>query len=156
MLGLDEDIDTNSASSRPIKSVNIVTDSKTLLGQETPVFRWLYFFVKWMFICINGFCLGLFFYLLFAPNAILWTPETALIILGIFFGIVLCFVALFGAIKEECYIILTYNIFVAVIYVVSVYYTWRSLPEEISLFFYLLLSFLFAHLLHRKNPTPAM
>lgn len=145
-----------TAAAKPMKTVSIVTGSPIFLGHETTSFKWLYLFVKWLFITVNIMTLAGLLYCLFAPNAIIWTPDTALLILGIFFGIVLSFVALFGAIKEECYIILTYNIFISVIYIVSVYHQWRSLPEEISLFFYVLLCFLFAHLTYRKYPAPTM
>lgn len=139
---------------KPVKSVNIVTNASIFLGQETTSFRWLFLLVKWLFITINAVALAGQLYCLFAPNVIIWSPETALLILGVFFGIVLSFVALFGAVKEQCYIILTYNIFISVIYFVSVYHQWRSLIEEISLFFYVLLCYLFAHLMYRKCPIP--
>uniref|UniRef100_T1KUX5 MARVEL domain-containing protein n=1 Tax=Tetranychus urticae TaxID=32264 RepID=T1KUX5_TETUR len=146
-------MDANRSSQK--KKVTIVDElPSNALAQETTSFRWLFLFVKWLFISINSICLAGQLYCLFAPHVIIWSPETALLILGIFFGTVLAFVALFGAVKEECYIILTYNIFISVIYIVSVFQQWRSMAEEISLFFYVLLCFLFAHLIYRKHiPT---
>ena len=71
------------------------------------------------------------------------------------FQIVLNFVALYGAIKEECYLILTYNLFISSIYVVSFIYKWRPLIELLSFGLYIAFSFFFSYLIYLRHPVLA-
>lgn len=115
--------------------------------------RLFFMAVKYAIIVVNLAALGVSMWSLFGPNdPVPWQYSNSLLILGLMFGIVLTFVALYGAIKEECYLILTYNLFVTPIYVLAYIYHWRSVPELIALGFYLLVAYLLAFLLYRKHP----
>lgn len=83
-----------------------------------------------------------------------WVPGHSLIILGLIFGIILGFLALLGALKEESYLILTYAIAVALFFVSTFFYA-NSHSAKMALFFYALFSFYFSLLLYKKaGPTP--
>ena len=128
-----------------------IKNSSQVFNDSSIAFKWLFLINKYIFILVNASALGLFLYLLILPG-FEWSSDSALLILGIIFGMVLSFVALYGAFKEESYFIITYNLFITVIYIVSVYQAWRNVYEQVSLFFYLLLCFLLAYLMNRKRP----
>ena len=142
-------------SSSESENGNTNKTSAQAWNDSSVAFKWLFLINKYIFILVNASALGFFLYLLILPG-FEWKPESSLLILGIIFSMVLSFVALYGAFKEESYFIITYNLFITVIYVISVYRAWRNIYEEISLFFYLLLCFLLAYLMNRKHPLSSM
>ncbi|RWS26595.1 hypothetical protein B4U80_08048 [Leptotrombidium deliense] len=88
-------------------------------------------------------------------SGLVWNADNALVVLGFMFFIILAIVALFGALKEESYVIITYDLFILVIGIISCINSWRSLWEEILIMVFVSLSFLFAFLLYRKHPIPS-
>lgn len=133
------------------KSIKLNADEATVADSRLQ--RLLFAAIKYVFIFLNVAALAVSSWSLFGPNdLIVWQYNNSLLILGLMFGIVLTFVALYGAIKEECYLILTYNLFITPIYVLAYIYQWRSLPELISLAFYIVICYLLAFLVYRKHP----
>lgn len=132
------------------KSLKLMPDEFT---NESRLQRLLFMTIKYVFIFLNVSALGVSSWCLFGPNdPVPWQYSNSLLILGLMFGIVLTFVALYGAIKEECYLIVTYNLFITPIYVLAYVYRWAPLPELIALAFYVVLCYLLAFLVYRKHP----
>jgi hypothetical protein len=142
---------SSTANTTLSKSQKLVVED--LAPVESALQRLLFAAIKYVFIFLNVAALAVSIWCLFGPNdPVVWQYSNSLLILGLMFGIVLTFVALYGAIKEECYLILTYNLFVTPIYVLAYVYHWRPLAQLIALAFYLVLCYLLAFLVYRKQP----
>ena len=79
---------------------------------------------KYTFVCMNMTSIAISAYVLFMANAApnLWVPQNSLIILGLIFGMILSFIAIRGGMKEELYLVLTYSVVVAIIYVLCLFH----------------------------------
>lgn len=124
------------------------------LQNESTFMRIFFKLLKYLFIFLNFSALLASGWSLFGPNEIIvWKYDNSLLILGLMFFMVLCFVALYGSLKEECYLILTYDLFITAIYLVSFINEWRPLMELLCFGFYIALSFLLSYLVYLRNPV---
>lgn len=107
--------------------------------------------VKNLFIVINLAIVGSSLYVLSMSDEDFWRPDNAIIILGLIFGIILCVIGIFGGLKDEDYLVLTYSLVALVFFILlSIYHT-KELIQEILMGLYVLLCFYFSYLLHRKQ-----
>lgn len=107
--------------------------------------------VKNLFIVINLAIVGSSIYVLSMSDDDFWRPNNALIILGLIFGIILCVIGIFGGLKDEDYLVLTYSIAALVTFILLTIYQTKELLQEIIIGLYVLLCFYFSYLLHRKS-----
>ena len=107
--------------------------------------------VKNLFIVINLAIVGCSIYVLSMSGDDFWRPDNALIILGLIFGIILGVIGIFGGLKDEGYLILTYSLVALVIFIILTIYQTKELLEEFLMGLYVLLCFYLSFLLHRKQ-----
>lgn len=106
---------------------------------------------KNLFIVINLAIFGSTTYVLSMAGDDFWRPDNALVIVGLIFGMIVSVIGIFGGLKDEDYLVLTYSLVALITFILlSVYHT-RELMEEILMALYVLLCFYFSYLLHRKQ-----
>ena len=109
--------------------------------------------LKYTFVCMNMVSIAISAYVLFMANdaAKLWTPPNSLIILGLIFGMILSVIAIRGGLKEELYLVLTYSLVVACVYLLCLIYSmWATASSAAISTAYLAVSLFYSLLLYLK------
>ena len=117
-------------SQRLLKRVSSVdVESRTDVASEVEGPDWLtrakqalLRLLKYTFVCMNTASIVISAYVLFIANDApsLWIPRNSLIILGLIFGMILSVIAIRGGMKEELYLVLTYSVIIAIVFVLSI------------------------------------
>lgn len=113
----------------------------------------IYMLFKYTFILTNIIFFLLAIYLLMRKEIVPWTADNALVICGLFFGVILAATGVFGALKDESYIVLTYSIAILSIVLWVTVLNTRNVYEELGLFAYVIYSFSFSYIIHHKSPS---
>ncbi|RWS04320.1 hypothetical protein B4U79_07764 [Dinothrombium tinctorium] len=151
----DTPIQTSAPSQLP-KIVKVDSVPQLLIPNEPLSFRVTFLIVKYVFIVTNLMGAVVSLYLLCSDEGIEWNSQNALKVLGLMFFIILAVVALFGAIKEECYIVLTYDLFIVSMAVITIINVWSVIYQSLLIVLYVCLCLGFAYLLYRKHPSPSI